>query len=241
MEARSADSVAPRTLLRSTVMGVSVQVDRSWALTLGVSAAAAAWLAHELVAGISGPGALLLGAVVSLALWASLLAHELAHAAVAMRAGIEIVHIRFFATGALCRRADTIDAPRDQFMVAAAGPLASAALGLAALAAALAAAALGLPVPVRAALWFVAFANGMIAASNLLPILPLDGGTLLHAIFWRASRDRRAAAARARRSGREFARIVVTTGVLMVAASGEALLGLAVAAFGVYLLKLPVP
>ena len=228
-------------LLSGKVAGVPLLVSRSWVPALAATAVACAVAVRTLVSGLSLVAAATLGLVLALALTLSLIIHELAHALVARSAGIEIDHIRLFAGGALCRRKHVMGAPREQFVVAAAGPLASTALGVAALSVAAGAGALGLGPAVTTALWFLAFVNILIAVTNLLPIFPFDGGKLVHSLFWRAGRDHRAASDRLDRGGREFARLIMTLGVLLMAVGDELLVGFVVLLFGLYLLRLPSP
>jgi Zn-dependent protease len=227
--------------LNLNVLGVAVEVDRSWYTVALIIALAFAWSIYTLIPEVGPAGALGLGVMVALALSASLLAHELAHARVSINAGIEVEHVRIFAGGALCRRREPIEVPRTQFLVAAAGPLTSVAIGIAALAISFAADLAGLSQAVSASLWFVAFANVLIAVSNMLPVFPFDGSKVLHAMFWRSTGDREVATARLKRSGREFSRIVISLGIIVAAWGGELLLGFGIAAFGFYLTRLPVP
>ncbi len=85
------------------------------------------------------------------------------------------------------------------------------------------------------------FANCLIAVSNVLPVFPFDGGKVMHAVFWRSTGNAAAATVRLRRSGREFARIVVVLGILTAAFAHQILLGLVIVGFGLYLLRLPLP
>jgi Zn-dependent protease len=228
-------------LLRTTILGIELQIKRSWLVGFIVTAAAFAWFARAMIPEVTITGALILGLAVSMALTLSLLLHELAHAKVAMESGIGIEHIRIFAGGALVRRRDHIDEPREQFRVAAAGPLTSAMLCFVTLIAVEASDWAGAHDGVRVALWFIAFANGLIAVSNMLPVFPFDGGKLVYAMFWRQTQDRKVATARLRRSGREFSRVVIALGVITIAMTGEVLIGLAIAGFGWYLMRLPGP
>jgi Zn-dependent protease len=228
-------------LLRTTILGIELQIKRSWLVGFIVTAAAFAWFARAMIPEVTITGALILGLGVSMALTLSLLLHELAHAKVAMESGIGIEHIRIFAGGALVRRRDHIDEPREQFRVAAAGPLTSAMLGFVTLIVVLASDWAGAHDGVRVALWFIAFANGLIAVSNMLPVFPFDGGKLVYAMFWRQTQDRTVATARLRRSGREFSRVVLALGVITIAMTGEVLIGLVIAGFGWYLMRLPDP
>ncbi|HSJ07201.1 MAG TPA: site-2 protease family protein [Longimicrobiales bacterium] len=239
MEADRTDG--PALILTTKVLGIELQLARSWLAGFVGTAAAYAWFAHALIPDVTFPVAVIHGAGVSVALTLSLLLHELAHARAAIEAGIGIEHIRIFAGGALVRRRDHIDEARDQFKVAAAGPVTSAALGLSILVVVVASDIAGWHSGLNVALWFIAFANGLIAVSNMLPVFPFDGGKLVYAMFWHRTRDRQAATTRLRQSGREFSRIVLALGLITMAMTGQVLIGLVIAAFGWYLLRLPGP
>lgn len=228
-------------LFSARVAGLRFLVDRSWLTVFFGTAAVCAVAAYVVIGEIPIRTALVLGFTMSAGFSLSLLVHELAHAHVARRMGIEIDHIRMFSGGASCKRKHVIDAPAEQFHVAAAGPVASAVLGIAALVLAAVAAVLDLYTTVAALFWFLALINLLIAVSNLLPIFPFDGGKLVHALFWRKAMDRSAASERLDRSGREFSRVTVMLGFLIMTFGGHLLLGVVVLLFGVYLLRLPSP
>lgn len=228
-------------LLSRQIFGINVRFERSWGYACAGATLAFALAAEAVAPELSTSGAVLIGAGVALAITASMLVHELAHARVAARAGIDIEHIRLFAAGAACTRARPVEDAREQFLIAAAGPLASVALAVALLALAIAFEAFGLPSAGSAALSFVALANCLIAVSNVLPVFPFDGGKVMHAVFWRSTGCETAATRRLRRSGREFARIVIVLGFLTATYAGQIALGLVIAGFGVYLLRLPLP
>jgi Zn-dependent protease len=222
-------------------MGVAVEVQRSWLVTLVALTLAFAWSAQALLGELTAARALVLGAAVALALSGSLLVHELAHAVAARRAGVEVESIRLFAGGAATRRRSAIPEARDQFNVAAAGPVTSVALAVLVLALGVTVEVLNLSSALSAALWFVAFANVLVAISNMLPVFPFDGGKVLHALVWNSTGDRDTATARLRRGGREFSRIIVSLGILTIAWAGDLLIGLVIAGFGVWLMFLPAP
>jgi Zn-dependent protease len=117
-------------------------------------------------------------------LYVSILIHEMAHAFVATRFKLPVHSIRLSMLGgatSLERRPQT---PLRDFAVSAAGPAATLALaGLG---------ALGLAVTpggtlLRLLLYQLTFANVLVGVYNLLPGLPLDGGSMLAAIVWKIS------------------------------------------------------
>ncbi|RCV48161.1 site-2 protease family protein, partial [Marinitenerispora sediminis] len=124
------------------------------------------------------------GAVAAVLFLAALLAHELAHALTARRRGVEVRSVTLFALGGVTEFDAPAATPKAEFVIAAAGPLASLAAGVLFWAAALAASLASAPLLVLMALSWLAGINALLAAFNLLPGAPLDGGRVLHAVLW---------------------------------------------------------
>jgi len=122
-----------------------------------------------------------LAAAFAVLLGLSVLAHELGHTVVALRLGIPVRRLRLFLLGGLSEVSRTPKQPRQEGLVAAAGPIVSVLLaGFCGL--------LLLAVPGESAAWLLvaecAVANLAVGVFNLLPGLPLDGGRLLRAGVW---------------------------------------------------------
>jgi Zn-dependent protease len=132
----------------------------------------------------------------------SLILHELGHALVARRGGIEIEGIDLWLLGGLARFRQDTRSPGQEFAVAAAGPAVSILLALlfAGVSVALAGpddaldvALLRNGVDVSAPLALVVFLAEMnlwLFLFNLLPAFPLDGGRIARALVWRITGDR---------------------------------------------------
>jgi Zn-dependent protease/CBS domain-containing protein len=129
-----------------------------------------------------------LGAIGAIGLFVSVLAHEISHSLVAVRAGIPVQGITLFLFGGVARLKAEPQSPGIEFRVAIAGPLMSLAIGLATGALYL---ALWnwLPEQARALLFYFSFVNLSLVAFNLLPGFPLDGGRLLRAALWKRYGD----------------------------------------------------
>lgn len=109
-------------------------------------------------------------------LYVSLLLHEMAHAAVAATRGVRTTEIGLWAFGGVAKFESLPRTTKDEMLVVAAGPFSNVAMAVAAVAA-LKAGGTGAEF-----LREIALVNGALAVLNLLPIFPLDGGRLLHAV-----------------------------------------------------------
>lgn len=143
-----------------------------------------------------------------------LLAHELTHALVARRAGVEVKEVRLWLFGGIARLGSEADDPRADFRIAASGPAVS--LGLAALFAIAAAVLqrLGEADLLAATAWWLAAINVILGVFNLIPGAPLDGGRILRAYLWRRHGDRVRATVGAARAGRVVAYLLIGLGLL---------------------------
>ncbi|MDR9391470.1 MAG: site-2 protease family protein [Trueperaceae bacterium] len=123
----------------------------------------------------------LLGLAGALGLVLSVLLHELAHALVARRFGVTIREIRLWILGGIAQFDEMPERPRDEAIVAIAGPVASLLLGvgLGGVVAVVGASA-GVALVVLA---YLATVNVVLAVFNLLPALPMDGGRVLRALL----------------------------------------------------------
>lgn len=169
----------------------------------------------------------LVGVLASALFFASILVHELGHALVASRHGVPTRSITLFIFGGIAHAAREPATPGAEFRIAAAGPLTS--LALCAVFAAIAAVTRDVAILTAPAAW-LARINGMVAAFNLLPGFPLDGGRILRAVIWRWVGDFQRATAAASAVGRLLALGLMTLGA--VAALGGNVVG------GIWLLVL---
>jgi Zn-dependent protease len=150
----------------------------------------------------------------------SLLAHELAHAVVARRNGVEVDSIVLWLLGGVAQLRSEPSTPGADFRIAVVGPLTSLVLAVGFGAVGMVASLLGaegLPIGVLA---YVAGTNLLLAIFNLLPAAPLDGGRVLRAALWRWRGDREQASVAAARAGQVFGFVLIGLGVLQVLAAG---------------------
>ncbi|GAA3515096.1 site-2 protease family protein [Actinocatenispora rupis] len=173
-----------------------------------------------------------LGAAV--AFFACLLAHELAHALVARHYGVPVRRITLWLLGGVSELGGDPPSPKADLLVALAGPAASVLCGALAAGAAVAAQAAGAPRLAAASLLWLATINGILAAFNLLPGAPLDGGRVLRAVIWRVRGDRAAGTRAAAYTGGLLGTLLVVAGVLEVLLT-RSLSGIWLALVGMFL------
>ena len=154
------------------------------------------------------------GAVAAVAFFASLLAHELAHAIVARRSGIEVSRITLWLFGGVASLSSEPVTPAADLRIAAAGPATSVALAGLFGAASLTLEATGGPHILASVTGWLAAVNIMLGLFNLIPGAPLDGGRVLRAIVWRVGGDRHRAALVATTAGTVVGYALIGLGLL---------------------------
>jgi Zn-dependent protease len=113
------------------------------------------------------------GLIAAVVISFSIVAHELGHAVVARRFGIEIRGIELHLLGGVAKMARMPKTARDEILIAVAGPAVSFAL---------AGAGMGLSYGLSfQPLLYFGYLNLVLGVFNLLPALPMDGGRVLRA------------------------------------------------------------
>jgi Zn-dependent protease len=154
------------------------------------------------------------GACGATVLLASLLAHELAHAIVARRAGVKVLDVTLWLVGGVTRLGGQAKTPRTAFRIAVAGPATSLLLGALFAGAGVGLRTLGVGHIIIGVAWWLAGINTLLGVFNLLPGTPLDGGQVLRAWLWRRHGDPTRAAIGAARAGRTLAFVLIAFGLL---------------------------
>ena len=169
------------TLFR--LFGFAVNADTSWLFIVAlVTWSLAGSLFPERYPGASTRVYWLMGAIGAVGLFLSVVFHELCHSLVARRFGIIMKGITLFIFGGVAEMTEEPPSPRAEFVVAGVGPASSLFLALAAY---LAHGLLGEnPGAVGPILDYLAGINLLLAAFNLVPAFPLDGGRMLRAVLW---------------------------------------------------------
>ena len=168
-----------------------------------------------------------------LVFFASLLLHEISNSVVARAKGLEVQGITLFMFGGVSQLREEPRRPRDEFLIAAVGPAASVVVGLA---------FFGLQwlLPagsmVHSAAGWLGRINLVLAAFNLLPGFPLDGGRILRAAAWSITKDLRRATRIASAFGAAIAFGLIGWGIVRILWTGGFVEGLWFGLIGWFLL-----
>lgn len=163
------------------ILGIPIYLDVSWLLIFGLITYELAMNFRQLHPQWTPPEHWTLGILTSLLFFGSVLFHELAHSVVALHYKIPVHSITLFLFGGVARIGREPSKPIQEFNIAAAGPLASFFLA--------------------GMFWtmtyifrseqmvgvlggYLSLANASLAAFNLAPGFPLDGGRIFRAVLW---------------------------------------------------------
>jgi Zn-dependent protease/predicted transcriptional regulator len=178
-------------------------------------------------------------AITSVLFFACLFAHELSHAVVAKASGIPVHEITLFLLGGVAQIEKEASDASTEFWIALVGPVTSAVLGLILLALAWLLAWVpggSAATPGAALLVWLGYINLGLAAFNMIPGFPLDGGRVLHAILWWAMDDAERSTRAAAFVGQIIAVLFIGFGILRFF-QGVGLGGLWIAFIGWFLLQ----
>ena len=177
----------------------------------------------------------------SLLFFASIVIHEFGHSLTAQRLGVRVRSITLFVFGGVAQLESEPKRPRDEIVIAIAGPLASVALGFGfgALASALAAgvdpaAEMG---SLEAMTRWLSRINFVLVAFNAVPGLPLDGGRVLRGVVWALTGSFERATSVAATSGTLVAYALIFLGIASALGSGQWVGGLWLVFIGWFLLS----
>ena len=151
----------------------------------------------------------------TLLFFASILAHELAHAFEARHRNLEVVGITLTLFGGVTEMHAGSQTPRDELVIAAVGPWISLVCGAVfGLVATFVPDVLssGTAEPIAEVAGLLGWLNVILAFFNMVPGAPLDGGRILRAVLWRLLDDRQRAVRVAARAGQALALAIMAGG-----------------------------
>ena len=208
------------------IFGIRIGVSTSWFFVLFLMIWTLEGPFHQTLGG-SRSTAFAVAVASALAFFASLILHELGHALMARRLGIQIERIDLWFFGGIARMPKEPETPGSELAIASAGPLVT----LAVVAVCVGAGVL-ISTPQRFAdaagfqsvhaspglvlLSFVAELNTLLFAFNILPAWPLDGGRIARAIAWKVTGDRNRATRASARIGMGLAYLLYGFGLAIL-------------------------
>jgi len=162
----------------------------------------------------SSPVYWVIAIITSLLFFASILAHELAHSLVGRAYGIPIKSITLFIFGGVAQMTREAKSAGAELRMAAAGPACSLAIG--SLFGLLWYFGQSLSEPIVTMVYWLAFINVALAAFNLIPGFPLDGGRVFRSLLWRFTGNYQRSTRIATQVGRGVGYSFIFGGILMI-------------------------
>lgn len=216
------------------VAGIDVAIHPSWlVIAFLVTYSLAAFQFPRQFPGWTTAQYWMVGGGTALLFFVSVLAHELSHAVVARRFGMVVNGITLFIFGGATELEDEAGRPRDEALIALAGPATSIVIGVALLVAERVVS----QDQANALLGWLGLINLMLGFFNLIPGFPMDGGRVLRAILWRVRGDRLLATRNAAGVGRILAYVLIGFGVFLALQPGGLFSGVWLALIGWFLVS----
>ncbi len=197
------------------IFGIEIGVHWSWIFIFGLitySFADTHGVLHTYIPEWSAERRWIVSGIIALIFFSSILLHELSHSLVAKAKGIPVRGITLFVFGGVSNLGREAQSAGEEFQIAIVGPLTSLAIGAVF---AVLWVALRNPAPQASAIaGYLAFINGILAAFNMLPGYPLDGGRVFRSIVWARNRNQLRATRTAARTGEGVAYLLMAGGAL---------------------------
>lgn len=224
----------------ATIGGIAIKLHWSWLIIVFLlTTSLAAGRFPDRIPGENEAFYWIISAIASVLFFVSVLLHELSHSFTARALGYGVREIVLFIFGGVANIEQEPKKARDEFFIAVVGPLMS--LLLAGLFYLL---LLFVTPPLRragagaAAIFeYLGFVNLLLAAFNMIPGFPLDGGRVLRSIIWGVNRNFGAATRIAGAVGQIVAYIFIGYGIYQTFNSGDIGNGLWIAFIGWFLLN----
>ena len=194
------------------ILGIPIRLDLSFFFVFALLVfLIATQVLPDSLDGLGGAERWLYGVVAGIIYFVSLLIHELAHSLMAKRYGMEVSSITLFFFGGVSLIREDSQRPGQEFWIAVVGPLASLILG----AGFILVAYFALPSDstVQRLVFALGVLNGFLAAFNMLPGFPLDGGRVMRSLIWRVTGSRHCATRASARLGQLLGAIMIIYGV----------------------------
>jgi Zn-dependent protease len=216
-----------------SLFGFDVCVDASWLfLAVLIAWSLAVGIFPGIVRGLSPSTYWSMAVVATAGLMFSIVFHEMSHSLVARRFAMPIRGITLFIFGGVAEMHSEPTSAGGEFLMALAGPVASAVLGFLMFLLYGVVTGMHRSPAVAGVLWYLGYLNWVLAVFNLLPAFPLDGGRMLRAALWGWRKDLVWATWVASGAGNVFGILLIVLGLVDVV-RGDFVGGLWMALIGV--------
>jgi len=218
------------------LFGFEVRIDLSWIII-------AVLIAWSLAVGffpfrykyLSVQTYWVMGVVGAIGFFLSVIFHEIFHSLVARKFGIPMKGITLFIFGGVSEMGEEPPSAKAEFLMAMVGPLSSIAIALACYGIHVQGVRGEWPASINGVVQYLAYMNSLLAAFNLLPAFPLDGGRMLRAVLWALKKNLRWATRVASGIGSGFALLLMFFGVFQFFFTGNLIGGIWSFLIGVFL------
>ena len=198
------------------IAGISIGLHYSWFIIALLIALSLVQHFHAVDPQWSRTVVWMAAAVTSVLFFVALLLHELAHSLVAKARGLRVRAITLFALGGVSQIESEARDAKSEFWIAIAGPITSVVIGLVLLGTAWLGGWLvagGPATPLTSVLVWLGYINILLAAFNMVPGYPLDGGRVLRALIWSVTHNADRATRLAAKVGQAVAFLFILSGL----------------------------
>lgn len=197
------------------ILGIQISIDYTWFIIFFLVAAglSTGWFA-QFLPDVSLALRWLLAGAATVLFFVSVLLHELSHSIVAIRSGMKVSGITLFLFGGVSKLTDEPKSANTELKMAIAGPLTSLILAGVFFVLSLVLRPAAGEVFATVFSW-LATVNAFLAAFNLLPGFPLDGGRVLRAGLWQWSASLAEATRIAANLGQGLGILMIVGGIVM--------------------------
>ena len=197
----------PGSVRIARLFGIDINIHFSWILIFFLVVLNLADSFPQQFPQWSNQKGLVVASITAFLFFGSVLGHELAHSLVARRFQMSVSSITLFLLGGVANLRKEPPSAQAEFFMAIAGPATSVVIGVVGLAVAFLIDPRALPnaEAVQAVAAYLGTVNLYLAAFNMIPGFPLDGGRVLRSAIWGISGDRTRATTIAARGGQVVA------------------------------------
>jgi Zn-dependent protease/CBS domain-containing protein len=199
----------PGSVRIARLFGIDINIHFSWILIFFLVVLNLADSFPQQFPQWSNQKGLLVASITAFLFFGSVLGHELAHSLVARRFQMSVSSITLFLLGGVANLRKEPPSAKAEFFMAIAGPATSVVIGVVGLGVAFLidprAAALSNAEAIQAVAAYLGTVNLYLAAFNMIPGFPLDGGRVLRSAIWAITGDRTKATTIAARGGQVVA------------------------------------